>query len=299
MDDHAAAAAFQRGFVGADEVFRLFLEFHIGVADQPEQAAAVHREAGEHPVEEHQHQFFQQNEPHHRPAVAPLLLLRRQPNEPLHLGWQRQHGAHAQSVFGAHEEEGHDEAHVWNERERMRRIDRQRGQHGEHPLHEPGIQPGTIVVRQRVGLAQHDPGLAHLREQVGPDALLVGDQGAAADRDLGQLLRGRAAVGGRMRDAGLGLADQAGDPHRIEFIEVGGADRQESHALQQGMAGIFRLLQNAVIEVEPGQFAVDEAFRSEYWRLGARRGRLDLEDGGPVIGVRCHAMSPAVRGRVA
>ena len=41
MDHHAAAAALQRGLVGADKVFRLFLELHVGVADQPEQPAAV------------------------------------------------------------------------------------------------------------------------------------------------------------------------------------------------------------------------------------------------------------------
>ena len=46
MDRHAAAAALQRGLVGADEVLRLFLELHAGVADQPEQPAAVHLKPG-------------------------------------------------------------------------------------------------------------------------------------------------------------------------------------------------------------------------------------------------------------
>ena len=40
MDRHAAATALQRGLVGAHQVLRLFLEFHVGVADQPEHAAA-------------------------------------------------------------------------------------------------------------------------------------------------------------------------------------------------------------------------------------------------------------------
>ena len=74
VDHHAATPALQRRFIGADKVFRLFLEFHVGVADQPEQAATVHRETGKHPVEEHQHQLFQQNKPHHRLPVPPLSL---------------------------------------------------------------------------------------------------------------------------------------------------------------------------------------------------------------------------------
>ena len=49
-----------------------------------------------------------------------------------------------------------------------------------------------------IALASHStiPAVAHLGQQLGPDALLVGDQGIAAHRDLGQLLRRRAAVGG-------------------------------------------------------------------------------------------------------
>ncbi len=62
MDRHAAPAALQRGLVGADQVLGLFLEFHVGVADQPEQCPARSPEAREQPVEEQPHQIFEHHE---------------------------------------------------------------------------------------------------------------------------------------------------------------------------------------------------------------------------------------------
>ena len=46
LDGDAAAAAFQRGLVGLHEVFGFFLELHVSVADQAEQAGALQLEAG-------------------------------------------------------------------------------------------------------------------------------------------------------------------------------------------------------------------------------------------------------------
>ncbi len=83
-----------------------------------------------------------------------------------------------------------------------------------------------------------------------------------ASLDLRKLLRRRAAVGRDRGDAGLGLADQSGDAHRIELVEVGRADRDEAQPLQQRVARVLRLLDHAVVEVEPGQFAVDEPVRT-------------------------------------
>ena len=47
MDGHPATAALQRGLVGAHQILGLFLEFHIGVADQPELPLADHPVARE------------------------------------------------------------------------------------------------------------------------------------------------------------------------------------------------------------------------------------------------------------
>ncbi len=53
------------------------------------------------------------------------------------------------------------------------------------------------------------------------------------------------------------LALQAGDAHHVEFIEIVGRDRQEAQALKQRMARIFGLFDDALVEGQPRQFAVD------------------------------------------
>ena len=57
----------------------------------------------------------------------------------------------------------------------MRRIDRERGHNRKNPLHEPGVEPGLVGLRQPVGAAQHDPGFAQTgSSKLAQDALLVG-----------------------------------------------------------------------------------------------------------------------------
>jgi len=77
--------------------------------------------------------------------------------------------------------------------------------------------------------------------------------------DARELFGRRQPVGATRHDALAHLADQAGDPHHEEFVEVVGRDRQEAHALEQRMVAVGGFLEHAPIEVQPGQFAVDEA----------------------------------------
>ena len=114
MDRDAAPAPLQRGFVGAHQVFGLFLELHVGVADQPEHALAGDAEAGEQPVEEQDDQVFQHDE---ADGVA-VRRVRRQADEALDLGGQRDQRAHAQPVLLAQQQQRHHQAHVGDERER-------------------------------------------------------------------------------------------------------------------------------------------------------------------------------------
>ena len=58
------------------------------------------------------------------------------------------------------------------------------------------------------------------------------------------------------------LAVHAGRPHHVEFVEVGGRDRQEAQPLQQRMAAVLRFLEDAAIELQPRQLAVVEASRT-------------------------------------
>ena len=252
MDRDPAPAALQRRFIGADEVLGLFLELHVGVADQAERALAGDAEAGEQPVKEQAHQIVEHHE------ADRLADRARQPDEPLDLAGQRQQGPHALPVLLAQQQQGHHQAHVGDERERMRRVDRERRQHREHPLHEPRVEPLHIVGRELLGLAHLDAGLAQQAAQFAPHPLLLGEQRFGAELDLGKLLRRRPPVGRHRGEAGLRLADQSGDADRVELVQVGRADRDEAHAFQQRMARVLGLLDHAVVEVEPGKLAVDE-----------------------------------------
>ncbi len=77
-----------------------------------------------------------------------------------------------------------------------------------------------------------------------------------------ELLGRRQAVGTALGDAFAHLGLDAGDPDHEELIKVIGGNRQKSHPLKRGMAGIDRLLQHPAIEMQPGQLAIDEALRA-------------------------------------
>jgi len=54
----------------------------------------------------------------------------------------------------------------------------------------------------------------------------------------------------------LNALQKTGHAHFHEFIEVIGGDGQEFYALQKGVGGIARLLQNTPVEIEPLDVAV-------------------------------------------
>ena len=76
-------------------------------------------------------------------------------------------------------------------------------------------------------------------------------------RIVGQLFGRRQPVVRDRPDAGAVLGHQTGDAHDVEFVDVGGRDRQEAQPLQQRMMGIGRFLQDPPVERQPGQLAVD------------------------------------------
>ena len=58
-----------------------------------------------------------------------------------------------------------------------------------------------------------------------------------------------------------------GDAHLEELIQVRADDAEELHPLQQGVLRVERLLQHAVIELQPAQFPIDEMSRAESHRF--------------------------------
>jgi hypothetical protein len=54
----------------------------------------------------------------------------------------------------------------------------------------------------------------------------------------------------------LDFLQEAGHPNFHEFVQIVSGDSQEFHPLQQRIAPVLRLLQNAVVERHPLQVAV-------------------------------------------
>ena len=158
------------------------------------------------------------------------------------------------------------EAEARDEREGMRRVDRERRQQREDVVEEVILDPGSFGLGDVAAVDQNDADLGQHAAQIAPDRLLVG--GELRDRlvDEDELLGGgqpvRAALGDALADLGL----DAGDADHEELVKVIGGNRQESHPLQRGMAGIDRFLQHPAVEMQPGKLAIDEP-------LGAGRDR--------------------------
>jgi hypothetical protein len=70
--------------------------------------------------------------------------------------------------------------------------------------------------------------------------------------------------------AGQGLLLETGHADLEELVEVAGEDREEAHALEQGVALVLGDLEDARVEVEPRKLAVDVRQRSVLASLSAR-----------------------------
>ena len=144
----------------------------------------------------------------------------------------------------------------------MRRIDRKRGQHRENVAEEVILEPALLGFGDVRSIDQNDVLLAQILAQRAPARLLIGSETADCLADAGQLLDGSEPVRAPFNDAFAHLVLETGNAHHEEFIEVVGRDRQKAQALEHRMAFVLRFLQHAPVEVEPGEFPIDESLRA-------------------------------------
>ena len=102
------------------------------------------------------------------------------------------------------------------------------------------------------------PAPSSSRAQLAPALLLRSDEFGDPQSDAFELLGRGETVVGRLRHPREDLADEAGDAHHEEFVEVVGGDREKAQPLEQGMVEIARFLEHPAVELQPRQFAVDE-----------------------------------------
>lgn len=127
------------------------------------------------------------------------------------------------------------EAEVRDERERMRGVDGERGQHREDVVQEVILQPRLVALADFRAVHQHDAVGGELAAQVTPDPLLVARERRHRLGDARQLL-------GRSKTvrALVGVMPSRTCPLRPatrtmeESIERYGGDGQEPHPLWQG-----------------------------------------------------------------
>ena len=151
-DHRAAPAALEHGLELAHQVFGLFLDFDVAVADDAEGALPLHRVAGEQPADEQAGRLLERDDPQR--AVARRA---RQADEALDLVGHADQRVHRLAVARARKLQRDGEAEIGDERERMRRVDGERRQHRKDRAagNGPPARPAPACVTSGA-VDQHD-----------------------------------------------------------------------------------------------------------------------------------------------
>ena len=226
-DHRTAAAALERALEEADQVLGLFLHLDVRVADDAEGALPVDLVTGEEAVDEQGHGLFEADE-----AVL-AGVVRRQANEALDAAGNAQQRGHVLAVGPARHLQRHRQAKIGDERERVRRVDGERGEHREDRIEEIVLQPVAVGIADAAGIDEVDVGFVQFAAQLRPACLLVAGQAGTGITDGAELPAQRAPVVGHHGDALALLALEAGEAHHEELVEIVGRDRQEAQLLEQ------------------------------------------------------------------
>ncbi len=268
---HPAAALLEQRLELAHQILGLFLDLDIAVANDPEGALADEIEAGEQRIHEQDQDRLERDEAFDGPALL-IHPLCRDLDEALHPCRHGQKRVHDAPIALALELEHQGEAQIGNERERVRRIDRQRRDHRQGVREKVIAQPFAFLGGQRVLIDQLHPFSGQQVLQLAPGLLLGVHQVGGGGVDLVELLAGRAAIHAGPVHAVAHLGAQAGHADHVELVQIARRDRQEAQALQHRMARIPRLLDDPPVELQPGQLAIDEPVRRRHQSLHISRG---------------------------
>ena len=242
----------ERRLEQADQVLRLLLDLHLAVADDAVGASPAQFELREETAEEKRDHVLDGQ-------IAPGRT--GQGDEAVQLAGNRHQRLEVAPVRRAVEVHGQPEARIGNEREGMRRIDRERRQHRKHVAHEIGFEPAPVLSGEGAAVHEVDARPAQLRLQAPPAGLLAGHQGAGAAVYGFQLLRRGQPVSARRAHAGSLLAFQTGHADHVELVEILRRDGQEAQPLQKRVDRVRRFFQHALVEGQPGHLAIDEPRR--------------------------------------
>ena len=276
--DHPPASAFlQRRSELANQVLGVLLDFNVAVAQHAKGAGASQFEARKDEVEVRCDHLVDRNE---------ARVVAGQADEPADRGGDHQHFVDRLAIRRFDHRENERIAAVGNEREGVRRVDRERGEDRQDLAREPVAQPFALDRCQRVWKDHAHALLGEQRNQLSPRGLLLIDQSVRLAADQRQLLSWQQTVLRRLLEPFELLLLEPGDPNHEKLVEVGPADRQEPHSLEQGMRGVGRLLEHPAVERQPRHFAIEIAGR----RTRPRGRGLDV---GRHVHSLCSSFEPA------
>ena len=213
----------ERAFVEPHEVLGLLLDFDVAVANDAEDALPDHLETGKQQRAERHDDLFERDE-----LLRAAASGFRQFHEALDLVGKAHQRVHHPAVLEMLQFQREREAEIGDERKRMRRVDRERGQHGKDLQQEIILQPIAIALGELRDIDDDDPRLGEFAAQFAPALLLRGDQFGDPRADPLELFGRREAVVGLLGHLRQHLADQAGDAHHEEFVEIVGRDREKA-----------------------------------------------------------------------
>ena len=229
----------------------VFLDLQVGVAGHPERLLLHHFHAGEQLLEVRGDQILQRKEV---VGAAPHL------DEPVDVVGHLHPGEALTAGLRVANDDGQVEAQTADVRERVGRVDGQRGEHREDLRGEVFGQP--LAISRIDGVPVDDPdalGDEGRQDVLDEAASLPFDQFLGPRRDHRQLFGRRHAVRRHHGQTHLPPPLQAGHPDHVELVEVGREDRQELGPLQERLVPILGQGEDPLVEVEPAQFPIGEA----------------------------------------
>jgi hypothetical protein len=231
---------------GREEVPGLvLLDVEVGVAGDPEHVGLHDLDAREERVQ-----------------VGGDHLLQGDVDAPLHLdqaGQDRRHLDPREPLLACHGV-GHGDRQREAQRadvgERVAGCDGERREDREDLLEVSLAQAGVVL--RDLGVVDDGNALGgEAGANLAEEPAVLGDQVLDAVADGRELLAGGPAVGGELRAGRGDLLHEPGDADLEELVEVGSEDRQELRPLQERVALVARLVEDAGVEVEPRELAVD------------------------------------------
>ena len=286
----AEAALLELLLHGGQQVLGVvLLDLQVLVAGDPEQVVLQDVHAGEEVVEVAGDDLLQGDEGGAGGLVRGLELAAGDGDQARQRRRDLEPGEVLLAGAGVAQQHGEVEGQARDVGEGVGGVDGQRGEHRVDLVAEVAGEPLGLALVEVLPVDDLDIVLG----QAGADVLLP--QGGLAGRellgaagDLGDDLVGVEPGGAHGGDAGLDAAHEPGHAHHVELVEVGGEDRQEPGPLQQGQVPVLGLLQDALVEVHPGQLAVGEAVgeavQGRQARLGVVAGGVLVAPGVPALG---------------